>query len=368
MTITQRQLGTDLDRRLRPRPRLHGHVRVLRPADEAEAVATIHRALDLGVTFLDTADMYGPLHQRGAGRPGHRRRAATRSCWPPSSATSATPTADRTGIDGTPGVRPPRLRRQPAAARRRPHRPLLPAPGRPDASRSRRRSAPWPSWSQAGKVRHLGLSEASADTIRRAARRAPDHRAADRVLAVDPRPRGRDPARPAASSASASCPTPRSAAASSPAPSPRRTRSTAGDFRRHNPRFQGETLDANLRAGRRGPARSPQRKGCTPGQLALAWVLAQGDDVVPIPGTKRRTLPGGERRRRPPSSSPPTTSPPSSGPSPRRRGRRALPRHVAASTPDCSPARRSGQVAAIPIRPSRKASTNSAWSSRTRTA
>ena len=60
------------------------------------------------------------------------------------------------------------------------------------------------------------------------------------------------------------------------------------DFRRHGPRFQGEALEQNLRAGRRRSRSWPREKGCTPGQLALAWVLAQGEDVVPIPGTKRR--------------------------------------------------------------------------------
>ena len=59
------------------------------------------------------------------------------------------------------------------------------------------------------------------------------------------------------------------------------------DFRRNNPRFQGENFQKNLAAGGEGGALARQ-KGCTPGQLALAWVMAQGDDVVPIPGTKRR--------------------------------------------------------------------------------
>ncbi len=60
----------------------------------------------------------------------------------------------------------------------------------------------------------------------------------------------------------------------------------ANDFRRHHPRFQGENLDANLKI--MGAVRTvAERLDVTPGQLALAWVLAQGDDVVPIPGTKR---------------------------------------------------------------------------------
>ena len=61
----------------------------------------------------------------------------------------------------------------------------------------------------------------------------------------------------------------------------------AGDFRRHGPRFTGENLDANLKLAAK-VAEIAQGKGFTPAQLALAWVLAQGDDIVPIPGTKRR--------------------------------------------------------------------------------
>jgi aryl-alcohol dehydrogenase-like predicted oxidoreductase len=60
------------------------------------------------------------------------------------------------------------------------------------------------------------------------------------------------------------------------------------DFRRHGPRFTGENLERNLALVEK-VRRSRPRRACTPGQLALAWVLAQGDDVVPIPGTKRRT-------------------------------------------------------------------------------
>src|SRR5262249_62285787 len=63
--------------------------------------------------------------------------------------------------------------------------------------------------------------------------------------------------------------------------------SARDDFRRNNPRFQGENFQKNLELVEKVGALA-SRKGCTPGQLALAWVMAQGDDVVPIPGTKRR--------------------------------------------------------------------------------
>ena len=151
---------------------------------------------------------------------------------------------------------------------------------------------------EAGKVRHLGLSEASADTIRRAHADAPDHGAPDASTRCSPATSRTRSCRRSASSASAWCPTRRSAAASSPARSPtagragRRRLPALGRF----PRFEGEALDANLALVDR-VRELAEEKGCTPGQLALAWVLAQGDDVVPIPGTKRVALPRGERRR-----------------------------------------------------------------------
>ncbi len=74
------------------------------------------------------------------------------------------------------------------------------------------------------------------------------------------------------------------------------------DFRRHNPRFQGENFERNLEIVDR-VREIAEEKGATPAQIALAWVHHQGEDVVPIPGTKRRSLPRGERRPRPRSSS-----------------------------------------------------------------
>ena len=162
----------------------------------------------------------------------------------------------------------------------------------------------------AGKVRYLGLSEAAADTIRRAERRAPDLGAAERVVAVEPRPRDRDRAA-----------VPRARRRHRPvqparARVPHRpdhvasTTSRADDFRRVNPRFMGDNFAKNLDLVEQVRTLATE-KGCTPGQLALAWVLAQGDDVAPIPGTKRVQLPRGERRRARRLADAPTTSPPS---------------------------------------------------------
>ena len=214
--------------------------------------------------------------------------AATRCSSPPSSATSAAPDGSWVGINGRPGVRPGRVRRLPPAARRRPHRPLLPAPGRPDRAdrgdgrrdgRARRgRQGPPP--------RPLRGVAPRPSAGARHRTRSPRCRPSTRCSPATSRTRS---CRRSASSASGWCPTPRSAAASSPARSPprlaRRGRlPRAGAF----PRFQGEALDANL--GLVDEVREiADAKGCTPGQLALAWVLAQGDDVVPIPGTKRVT-------------------------------------------------------------------------------
>ena len=230
---------------------------------------------------------------------------ATRSCWPPSSATCAAPTARRVGINGRPEYVRAGLRRLAAAARRRPHRPLLPAPRRPDTCRSRRPSARWPSWSQAGKVRHLGLSEARADTIRRAARRAPDHRRC--------RPSTRcGPATPRTTI----LPTVRELGIGFVAYSPLgRGFLTGADHARVDdlpdgrlpppqPAVPGRELRARTSSWSTQVRRaSPTTKGVHAGQLALAWVLAQGRRHRADPRHQAAQLPRGERRGAPTSSS-----------------------------------------------------------------
>ena len=136
-------------------------------ASEDESIATIHRAIDLGITFFDTAEMYGPFTNEellGEAIRGKREGLVI-----------ATKFALRwhgdqpVGFDGSAGQCPPRLRRLAAAARHRHDRPLLPAPGRSQRRRSRRRSAAWPSWSRRARSAIIGLSEAAPETIRRAA-------------------------------------------------------------------------------------------------------------------------------------------------------------------------------------------------------
>ena len=140
---------------------------------------------------------------------------------------------------------------------------------------------------EAGKVKHLGLSEAAPETIRRAHAVHPITALQTEysVFAREPEAEILPPCRELGIGFVASSPLGRgflSGRFTSP------DELAEDDFRRSQPRFQGQNLEANLRivAKLREIARE---KGITPAQLALAWVLAQGDDIVPIPGTKRRS-------------------------------------------------------------------------------
>ncbi len=253
--------------------------------DEATGIETIHRALDLGVTFLDTADMYGPFtNERLVGKAIAGRRAEVQL---------ATKFGNERAEDGTRiriNGRPDYVRSACDASLQRlgvehldlyyQHRvdPTVPIEDTVGAMKE---------LVEAGKVRHLGLSEASADTIRRAHATHPitalqtewslfSRDLEDLILptvrelgigVVPYSPLGRGLLTGAITSEEAL---------------------EDGDARRsaYFPRFQGEALDANLALVAR-IRELADAHGCTPGQLALAWVLAQGDDVAPIPGTKR---------------------------------------------------------------------------------
>ena len=256
------------------------------PGDEAESIATIELALDLGVTLLDTADMYGPFtNEQLVGRAiaGRRDEVVLATKFGNQRATDGT----RLGVNG----RPEYVRSACDASLQRlgvdhidlyyQHRVDPDTPIEETVGAMAELVA-------AGKVRHLGLSEAAPDTIRRA-------HAVHPITAVqtewslwtrDPETNGvLATVRELGIGFVAYSPLGRgflSGAITSPADLP------DDDFRRHNPRFQGANFTRNLRLVDQVREIAAD-KGVEPSQLALAWVLAQGDDVVPIPGTKRRS-------------------------------------------------------------------------------
>ena len=251
--------------------------------NDTESAATLHRALDLGVTFLDTADIYGfGANEELIGRTIADRRdevfLATKF------GITGDPLTDAVrGVNGSPGY----VRSAIDASLRRlggdhvdlyyQHRmdPGVPVEETVGAMAE---------LVEAGKVRYLGLSEASAETIRRA-------HAVHPITAVQSE--WSLFSRDIEESALPACrelgigivpysPLGRGMLTGAlPADLP------ADDFRRTLPRFSGDNLDANLALVEEIRAVAG-RYDATPGQVALAWVLAQGNDVAPIPGTKRR--------------------------------------------------------------------------------
>jgi aryl-alcohol dehydrogenase-like predicted oxidoreductase len=252
--------------------------------DDAESVATINRALDLGVTFLDTADMYGVgANEEMVGRVVHERRE-----W----AVVATKFGNVRGPDGSfLGVsgRPDYVRQACDASLKRTGLDVIDLYYQhrvdPDVPIEETVGA-MAELVTAGKVRYLGLSEAGPETIRRAHAVHPIT-----ALQTEYSLWSRDPeaeilatVRELGIGFVPYSPLGRgflTGQFKSPDDLP------ADDFRRHAPRFQGEAFAKNLELVRAVETMAAH-KGCTPAQLALAWVLAQGDDIVPIPGTKRR--------------------------------------------------------------------------------
>ncbi|PYL08828.1 MAG: aldo/keto reductase [Verrucomicrobia bacterium] len=253
---------------------------------EEESIATIHRALELGINFFDTADVYGPnTNEELVGRAlrGHREQVTIATKFgimrdpsrPEYRGISGTPDYVRTSCEGS-------LKRLGVEVidvyyqhRVDPDTPIEETIGAMAELVGR------------GKVRFLGLSEPSAKTIRRA-------HAVHPITAVQSEYSlwTRDPEE---NGVLAAC---RELGIGFVPYSPLGRGFLTGkikhfedlpadDYRRTSPRFQGENFQRNLDVVKRAEELAREKR-CTPAQLALAWVLAQGDDIVPIPGTKRR--------------------------------------------------------------------------------
>lgn len=254
--------------------------------DDDESIATIHRALELGVTLLDTADAYGPhTNEELLGRAlrGKRDRAVLATKF----GIVRGPRPEDRGVDGSPAY----IRKAIEGSLQRLHVDYV------DLYQCHRIDPKTPieetvgamaTLVREGKVRHIGLSECNANTLRRAHAVHPIS-SVQSELSLWSR-------EPEQDGVLETC---RELGIGFLAYSPlgrgfltgqfkRFEDFAADDYRRFSPRFQGENFDKNLALVTRIEQLARQ-KGCTPSQLALAWTLAKSPQIVPIPGTKRRT-------------------------------------------------------------------------------
>jgi len=253
--------------------------------DDDESIATIHRALELGITFLDTADVYGPYKNEelvGRAIKGKRDQVVLATKFgivrdpanPNIRGVSGKPDYVKKSCEGSLqrlGVEHIDLYYQHRVDRATPIEETVGALAQ---------------LVKEGKIRHIGLSEACAATLRRAVKEHPIA-----ALQTEYSLWTRDPEEEML----ATC---RELGVGFVAYSPlgrgfltgqlqKFEDLAADDYRRFSPRFQGENFQKNLNLVKEVEEKAREKK-CQPSQLALAWVLAQGDEVVPIPGTKRR--------------------------------------------------------------------------------
>ncbi|MGH2935829.1 MAG: aldo/keto reductase [Gaiellaceae bacterium] len=248
--------------------------------DEQESLATIHRALELGVTFLDTADIYGSEFGE------NERLVGTAIAGRRDEVVLATKFGNTGhGIDGRPEY--VRSAIDESLARLRVDHVDLYYQHRVDANTPIEETVgAMAELVEAGKVRHLGLSEASAETIRRAHAVHPiaGLQSEYSLWSREPENGVLDTCRELGIGFVAYSPLGRGFLAgrfSSP------DELADDDFRKRHPRFSGDNVEHNRQLAERVRAVA-EAKSATPAQVALAWVLSRGDDVVPIPGTKRR--------------------------------------------------------------------------------
>lgn len=253
--------------------------------DDGESIATLHEAIDTGCTFLDTAEVYGPWTNEqliGRALAGRRDRVVLATKF----GFKLAPDGQVIGLDS----RPEQVKSVCDGSLQRlgvdhidlfyQHRvdPAVPIEDTVGAMADLVR---------AGKVRWLGLSEASAHTLRRAHAVHPlsalqsEYSLWQREVEAEILPACRE----LGIGFVPYCPLGRGFLTGQ---AKRAEDYAPGDSRQMHPRFQGENFDANLRLVDAVKERAATKE-CTPGQLAIAWLLHQGDDVVPIPGTKRRT-------------------------------------------------------------------------------
>jgi aryl-alcohol dehydrogenase-like predicted oxidoreductase len=254
-------------------------------ADEDEAVATIHRALELGCTFLDTAELYGPhTNEELVGR-AVRSSGVSREDVVVATKFGIVVGPNGRSLDGSAA----HVRRSAEASLQRlgldyidlyyQHRPDPSTPIEETVGALAELVAE-------GKIRHIGLSEAAPERLRRAAAVHPIAALQSEysLWTRDPEAEVLPLCRELGIGFVAYSPLGRGFLSG-------RFRSLEDleqdDWRRTNPRLQGENLGHNQQLAAKVRELALE-KGCTPGQLALAWVLAQGEHVVPIPGTKRR--------------------------------------------------------------------------------